>query len=127
MLADHKWGIGVGDRAFGTVYPVYAVSGTERVMHAHHLILQILIELGIPGCVVLLTFLLLLTLCSAHALRELHGTIRAEALGLMCGILAILIMGMFDYVWYHFGMFCLFFTLCAMLIPLKSGGEEYVT
>lgn len=127
MLSDHKWGIGVGDRAFGTVYPVYAVSGTERVMHAHHLILQIMIELGIPGCIVLLTFLALLTLYSVHALRELHGAQRTEALGLMCGFLAILIMGMFDYVWYHFGMFCLFFTLCAMLTPPRNMGEEYVT
>ena len=86
MIAAHPFGIGVGERAFRRVYPAYAVMGTETVMHAHSVFLQIASELGIVG------LLLLLALVIA-ALREnsLDGRL------MLCGVF---VMGMFDHLWY---------------------------
>lgn len=121
MLREKKWGIGVGSEAFYTVFPRYAVSGTERVMHTHQLWLQIWVELGIPGLAVFLLFTLLLTLCVMRGLRDLHGTSRAALLGSACAVVGVLTMGCFDYVWYHFGMCCLFFTLCGLTTAIGEG------
>ena len=122
MLYEHPWGIGVGAEAFHRIYPQYAVSGTESVMHAHQLFLQIAVELGFSGLIVYLFFLLQLLFDVAYGLKYLHGAPRAQMLGCACAVLGVTVMGFFDYVWYHFGMFFLFFVICAALT--LHGGQE---
>lgn len=123
VIWDYPWGIGVGESAFSAVYPRYALSGIETVMHAHQLILQILLELGVPGVLLLFFFLYQLFLCSFSGLKRLRKGARAELLGGVGGVMGTLVMGCFDYVWYHLGMFCLFFILCS-LIAIKRETEE---
>ena len=113
MLAVYPHGIGVGEEAFLTVYPQYAVSGTERVMHAHSVFLTVAVELGIAGLAV---FILLLALPFLRAVAR--GRISA-------GILSIsgaLVMGMFDHLWYERGMLFLLFVFIAWAIV---GEEEW--
>ena len=116
LLEEHRWGIGVGTEAFERIYPSFAVSGTETVMHTHHLILQILTELGVSGGCVFAFFLLLLFFCVGYGLRTLHGNARAVALGGACGIFGTMILGMFDYIWYQTGMLLFFFSICAVTV-----------
>ncbi len=123
MLAAHPFGIGVGDAAFYAVYPQYAVSGTETVMHAHRLLLQIAVSLGVVGAILFLAFLFLLASHTAYGLKHLYGGARCELLGNACSVLCILVMGLFDYVWYHKGMFFLFFVLCSALTLTLSERE----
>ncbi len=115
MLRENVFGIGVGSEAFARVYPRYAVSGTEQVVHTHQLFLQVMGELGLPGAALFLIFLLLLLLYTAQGLATLHDRPRAELLGTSAGVLGALVMGLFDHIWYHSGMLLLFFTLCAAL------------
>lgn len=115
MLKDHPWGIGAGSEAFAAVYPSYAVSGTESVAHTHHLLLQIMTEFGVHGLAVFLAFLLFCVFAFAHSLKGMRGKERGMMLGAFCGIIAVLVMGLFDDVWYHYGMLFLFFVLAAWI------------
>jgi O-antigen ligase len=116
LVVAHPFGIGVGEEAFLSAYRYYAVSGTERVMHAHNLFLQILSEQGVVGFLLFLCLLVLLFLCGLWKKPDVRDPrLHAERLGVACAMLAILVMGLFDHVWYHFGMLCLFFILAAML------------
>lgn len=122
MLRVHPWGIGAGNEAFAAVYPSYAVSGTESAVHAHRLFLQVSCEYGIQGLLSLLFFLLILFFSAAYALRVAQGRRRGMRLALICGVGGALIMGVFDYIWYHFGMLLLFFGFAA-LIPTDREEE----
>ena len=48
--------------------------------------------------------------------RNTSATIRMLA--------AILVMGMFDYVWYRFGLFWLFWCVCAVLMNVTQERRE---
>ena len=123
MAAAHPFGIGVGEQAFLLIYRQYAVSGTERVMHAHNLFLQIFTEQGVVGLLLFVAFLSVLVLCGTWKCPYLH--LRTERLGYGCALVGILVMGLFDYVWYHFGMLCLFFALAALLtLPAEEMLEK---
>ena len=129
MLVAHPWGIGVGEAAFLRVYPQFAVSGTERVMHAHRIDLTLLCEHGIVGCLPFFVFFALLLLRGLHRLHTQRGEARTHALVALCAFAAAVIMGAFDYIWYHFGLFCLFFALMAWGIGMdreEGKGEEWM-
>ena len=125
MLRTYPFGIGTGDAAFVTVYPKYAVSGTEGVMHTHHLFLQMFTELGFFGALVFCFLLLLFFLMAANALQSLHYGRRKQMLGCLCATVGVLIMGMFDYPWYHLGNCCLFFTVAACFSVLCIGEDRF--
>ncbi len=122
MLREHPWGIGCGEAAFRNVYPLYAVSGTESVMHAHHVFLEVFVELGIPGILLFLTILFCLFRKSVCGMaRTGEGDVRTEVVCLFCLLLGCLLMGCFDSLWYHQGLFWLFWCVCALL---ENASEE---
>lgn len=114
MLAAHPFGIGSGEAAFRAVYPTYAVSGTETVMHAHNLLLGATAALGLPGAAVLLLLLLLWGLEVLRGCFLLTGENRADLLAPSAGIVSLLVMGCFDDPWYHFGVFAMLWILLAL-------------
>ena len=125
LLKAHPWGIGCGESAFRSVYPVYAVSGTESVMHSHQVFLDVFVELGIPGFLLFLTVLFCLLRGSlAFLIRTESGPARAAGVSLFCAFLGVLLMGCFDSLWYHHGLFWLFWCLCALLE--NANGKERV-
>ena len=124
MLDAYPFGIGVGEQAFRAVYPQFAVSGTERVMHAHRLDLQLLSELGWIGFGVFGLFFVLLFLRMVYGMYSLNGKRRRTLLGCFCALIGALVMSAFDYIWYHFGNFTLFFILAAWGISVMKDGEK---
>ncbi len=124
MLRNYPWGIGVGEAAFKEIYPVYAVSGTEGVMHSHQLFLQIAVEMGIVGVAVFGAWLGLLVLYWIGCLKRQRGRARGETVGLGCSLVGVLVMSFFDYVWYHYGMLFLFFACCAILSVTRENDWE---
>ena len=122
MISQHPWGVGIGERAFGSIYPHFAVSGTENVMHTHQIFLQLLTEVGISGLVMFLLILVCLFLSVLYGATHLEASARGELLGGGCGILGVLVMGLFDHVSYHRGMLALFWILAAFVsAPLVEG------
>ena len=115
MLKSHPWGIGCGERAFRRVFPAYAVSGTEGVMHPHQVFLEVFSELGVVGFLFFALILLRLFkrfLCFCRTMPQ--GVSRAEGVALFCALAGGMVMGLFDSLWYHNGLFWLFWVVCAM-------------
>ena len=52
------------------------------------------------------------------------GVDRVISLCCFCALLGALVMGAFDYIWYHFGNFTLFFILCAWSASVPLEQEE---
>ncbi len=126
MLSDHWFGgVGVGERAFCTVYARYALPGIESAMHAHNLYLQLLCSFGVVGLVV---FALTMLLWMRHALEyyrygEWRGP-RLVVLGGVMGIVALLIMGLFDDIFYNYRIFFMFWTVMGLVTAQLRIGER---
>ena len=113
MAWQRPFGIGVGERAFALTYPRYAVSGTERVTHSHNLFLQITAELGVIGILSFLAFLFFLVQLFCTCFFKRNGHLPPLVIGSFSAVIGCLTMGFFDYVWYHKGLFWLFWITVA--------------
>ena len=121
MIKAYPWGIGCGETAFRRVFPVYAVSGTEGVMHPHQIFLEVLTELGIVGILLFVVILWRLLKCFFCFCRVTpQGEARAEGVSLFCALTGGMVMGMFDSLWYHSGLLWLFWILCGMCENLRA-------
>ncbi len=112
MLEHHPFGIGVGERAWRLVYPHYAISGTQRVMHAHNIFLQIACEVGVMG---LLLFLLIIGIAILCGLRQ-------KKIDAVAAVAGALVMGLFDHLWYYPGLLIPFWAMLALCT--QSGQKE---
>ena len=130
MLADvFYFGIGIGEGAFADIYPFYALSGIETAPHSHNLYLQITVELGLFAFISFLIFIFIFAQCSLtfckNAVSKVNKTL---CLGILCGILAFLVQGLTDYVWYNYRLFLLFWMLAGLgvahIFTAKSTVEE---
>ncbi len=112
-ILSHPFGVGAGEAAFRAAYLPHAVSGTETVMHAHQLFLQLSLDAGVCG---LGAFLLFLICLLRRWLREGGGDGGGVAI---CGVL---VMGLFDHIWYSVGLQGLFWVIAAL--AGRGGCEE---
>lgn len=108
MLHDF-WllGIGLGEQAFRTVYPRYALNSVTAP-HAHSLFLQVLSEMGIAGflCLALLLGSFVNTMTRAFRRANKRGRILLAAV--LCGVLGFVFEGLFEYIWYNYRVFFVF-------------------
>src|SRR6202011_2410426 len=105
MFLDHPW-LGVGAGNYAQAYPNYFVgSWREALGHAHNYYLNILAELGVVGCGLLL-------LLVALAFRRLGGALvrsesqqssvwRAVLAGVFGGLVVFSVHNMFDSLFVH--------------------------
>ena len=130
MLADvFYFGIGIGEGAFADIYPFYALSGIEAAPHSHNLYLQITVEVGLFALIAFLIFVFTFAQCflsfCKNAVSKANKTI---CLGIFCGIVAFLIQGLTDYVWYNYRLFLLFWMIAGLrnahIFTAKSTAEE---
>ncbi len=109
-------GIGVGERAFSRIYPYYSFAGIETAPHAHNLFLQLFIEVGIFGFIVFLAMMICM-LQSGFSLAK-NGEdkeVRMIGCGALCGVLAALVQGMTDYIWYNYRVFFIFWIVIGIV------------
>ena len=128
MLKEYLWGgIGYGNAAFAELYPVYAYAGIESAVHSHNLYLQILISMGLGGllCFGLIMFFYLqksFEYSKAATSRESYLFVIASVFA----VCALLIMGMFDYVWYNQRIFFMFWAALALGIACIRIGKRQI-
>ena len=126
MLGDY-WltGVGVGESAFCAVYSGYALSGIESAMHSHNLYLQIICGIGVVGLVVFaLSVLLWLQRALEYYRFARLRTPRLVVAGGVAGIVALLVMGCFDEVWYNYRIYMLFWALAGLVTAQIRVGER---
>ncbi len=118
-------GIGYGNSAFERVYPSYAYAGIEGTEHTHNLFLQIGLGMGIVG---LLVFLVTVILFVQKGYLFVTGAERDENVNAtaasVTAIIAALIMGMFDYIWYNNRILFLFFVIMGIACASVRIGER---
>ncbi len=121
LAADYALtGIGVGEQAFDRVYPYYAFAGIEKAPHAHNLFLQLFIEVGIFGFIVFLAVMFcLLQNGFSLAKNGEDNTVRLIGCGAMCGVLAALVQGMTDYIWYNYRVFFIFWIMIGLVCAAR--------
>jgi O-antigen ligase len=127
LLKKNWWcGIGVGSAAFEAVYPSVAPAGTQAIKHAHSIYLQLLAELGIAGLVV---FLLIVFLFVQNSFEYLLRVNKREERGFVIAgiatVVAILVMGITDHIWYDYRIFLSFWTVIGLVNSyIKYGFSE---
>ncbi len=116
-------GIGTGPQTFEHVFSLYTESTATQAPHAYSLYLQFLIEHGILG---LLLFLIIIPVFLASCftfLKTEQGkdarSMRLLTVGGMCGILAFLTQGLFDYAFADYRIFALFWMLLALVTSAR--------
>ena len=106
MLGKHPFGIGVGERAWRAVFPHFAASGTARVMHAHNIFLQVAAELGVVGIFVFFLLIAMALLCG----------LQKRNIAPLLALSGVLLMGMFDHLWYAPAMLIPFWSMIALCV-----------
>lgn len=124
MLKENPWGIGMGEGAFSSAYLPYSVSGTETAAHSHQLLLQLVCDVGGIGAVVYCFLMLLIVLLFIRGMKKTKEKRFFVGVGGFCGLVGCGIMGLFDHIWYHNGLFALYWIVFA-LTRVNAGGEDY--
>ncbi len=118
-------GIGAGSDVFLQVYPSYALAGAAYALHSHNLFLQVAIELGLGGLIALLLVVLLfarMVFSGSAAISDKKSSALLLAFG--AGVLAMLIQGMTDNIWYNFRIFLLFWMALGVAAGLRRSCYE---
>lgn len=126
MLSDtFFYGIGTGTGAFEKVFPYYALPGLTSVPHSHNLYLQITAETGIFA---LVAFLAVVFLAGQNTLSFAKSAIskknRAIALAIFCGLLAFLLQGLTDFVFYNYRITLLFWMYLGLSSAHVSASKD---
>lgn len=126
-VAKHYFwsGIGYGTEAYQNVYPQFAYAGMEAAEHSHNLALQILIGMGIGGLLVLVfTVFLFFQMNLEHLKISQNAEHRRMIMATICTVLATLVMGCFDFVWYNYRIFFMFWVLLGIACSYTRVGQE---
>ena len=126
MIGDNfLGGIGMGEEAFTAIYPYYAHAGIEGATHAHNLYLQFFVSFGFLGPVLLVGALLLIFVCLfTHKKNERSADLQLLCIASVCSLLAVLINGFTDYVFYNYRVFFLFFAVCGIAVAVARVGRR---
>ncbi|HQY91676.1 O-antigen ligase family protein [Caldilinea sp.] len=90
-------GLGAFDRVIPLLYPYFLIPPSIEIPHAHNLLLQVGIDLGIPGLVAYLAILMVVFVRLISALRRpANGLNWALAAGVLSGLTAMLVHGLLD-------------------------------
>ena len=120
MLGDHWFtGIGTGLPAFSKVYPAYSLSGIESAPHAHNLFLQIITEHGVIALIIFIMIIFLFVQSVLSFNKYENRKSKLAGVALMCGILAVLIQGLTDYIWYNYRVYLIFWMIIGLTTAVR--------
>lgn len=117
MIKDY-WisGVGMGITSFNTIYPLYSYNNI-KAPHSHNLYLQVIVEYGIIGFIVLLGVLynyFKMAFISMKAKKDILLS------GLFTGMIGFLIESLTDHTWYNYRVFFMFWIIIALTITTSQ-------
>ncbi len=126
MLGDHLLtGVGTGTEAFQSAYAAYAAQGAEKAEHAHNLLLQMGIEVGIIPLLLFMALLVLLSfVCLHRPMRKNKSPRRPLQMACFASLVGVIVMGAGDYPFYDLRMLFLFFLVAGLLVATARGRVE---
>ena len=116
-------GIGGGD-SFASIYPDYATAGTEGAVHAHNIFLQCMIESGIFGFLIFVVLIIVFIQLNTSRKKYTVTDQRLFGFSAFCAIMAELIYGATDYIWYDRRMFFLFFAVMGICVASARQNKD---
>lgn len=111
-------GIGLGDKAFEKIYPLYANTSSQGIPKISGLYTHITVSLGITGLIIFAVFIIALLRMYFRYYAESNGecsSLKATATASFTGICSLLVMGLVDHIWSRPPSFMLFWLLVALL------------
>ena len=99
MIQDFPFtGVGIGtfDPVAHVLYPFFLIGPDVQVPHAHNMLLEVAVDLGIPGLVFYVALLSGFAFSAWRAYQKAAKSLRALIVGLTCGMLAHQIFGIMD-------------------------------
>ena len=126
LIADKGlYGIGIGTEAFSSVFPQYALAGTESAPHTHSLYLQLITETGIFSLIVFaLICLAYFSLVMAYLRTSPTKNSRTLSVGFFCGIFAFLIQSLTDHTWYNYKIYLFFWLMLSIAMAVLNLSKE---
>ena len=119
------FGIGIGTEAFSSVFPQYALAGTQSAPHTHSLYLQLIAETGILSLIsFILVCLAYFSLVFAYIRKSAGTESRTMSLGFLCGILAFLVQSLTDYSWYNYRVYLFFWVVFGLAMAVLNLCKE---
>ena len=110
-------GIGMGPQAFKLVYLQNSQSQALNAMHSHNLILQIWIETGLLGFLSFMTYAFTLVKRGYVTARQaVRAKTRYFSAGLCASLVAIVLFGFVEYVWFYPRVMLMFWILCGLFM-----------
>ncbi len=136
MLRDYGvGGIGLGEGAFRSVYPAYALSAIEKAPHSHSLFMQLCVEMGVFAVIFYVAMLVVYSQkCISFAVNNKKADRFSSLLvtGCFAGVCAISVQGFTDYTWYNYRVFLMFWMIFSLSIAAihvskaeRMSGERY--
>ncbi len=114
MLSDYFFGgVGMGEEAFNSVYPLYALSGVTAP-HPHSLFFQITVAFGVMGLVYILILMGAFHWEMNRHTLKMERRDRLLMLGFGSLITGFALQSVFDYTWYNYRVFQLFWIVLAL-------------
>lgn len=108
-------GIGYGNESFQSIYPNYAYAGMEAATHSHSLFLQIIAYMGILGIIIFAIVMILnFQKCFEYIKRPENTTSKLYVAAAISSLIAALVMGIFDYIWYNYRVLYVFWIVMAI-------------
>ncbi|MBQ7936046.1 MAG: O-antigen ligase family protein [Clostridia bacterium] len=114
MLLDY-WigGVGIGEKAFNTLYPLYAVPGIAAP-HSHSLFFQSVVSFGIMGLVYLIGLFTVYQKQTGAARKTATGKDRLLLIAFNTVMWGMIVQSIFDYTWYNYRVFQLFWIVIVL-------------
>lgn len=119
------YGIGIGEEAFSSVFPQYALSGTEAAPHTHSLYLQMIAETGIFSfAVFIIICLAYFSLVFAYIKKAMSTDNRTMSIGFLCSFCAFMVQSFTDYTWYNYRIYLFFWLMLGLAMAVLNLCKE---
>ncbi len=117
MLRDY-WlsGVGMGITSFNTIYPLYSFNNI-KAPHSHNLYLQIIVEYGIVGFIVMMGVMYNYFKDSIISMKAKKDIVLG---GLIASMLGFLLQSMTDHTWYNYRVVLIFWVMIALTITASK-------
>lgn len=125
ILSDH-WlvGVGLGHRAFMSIYPKYMITNDKLPYHLHNTYLQLMVEIGVIGLLLFL-WIVFRTNKMMLKLRTEDSLIKNGSIAIVASINGVLIHGFFENVTYMPKIVLMLFILMAIAQVLRNTNEGF--
>lgn len=115
-------GIGMGENAFSHVYSAYFIGNTENAVHAGSLLMQITVSLGIFGLIIFIAiifFTLQSSFSYGRSCSDKFGFNRIICYAGACGIIASVLWGINEFIWYNPRLMLLFWLIMGVTVSAR--------